>query len=173
MISVSYSDFISVVFMAELSNWLSNCTNMACSVIPESSAFHKLSPAAWQCYTAWPRRLVEWPALHENVDYICPWPATSPAHISNNGLRVSWYQKDKTILDFNEARDDEVAVASAGPYANHLQFDPDRQPHQYLITQCSPLLLLRDFHSNQISKWKNHKIISYIFHQLVNWFLLQ
>jgi len=28
---------------------------------------------------------------------------------------VSWYQKGKTILDFNEARDDEVAVAPAGP----------------------------------------------------------
>jgi len=28
---------------------------------------------------------------------------------------VSWYQKGKTILDFNEARYDEVAVAPAGP----------------------------------------------------------
>jgi len=28
-------------------------------------------------------------------------------------------------LDFNEARDDEVAVASAVPYANHLQLAPD------------------------------------------------
>ena len=28
---------------------------------------------------------------------------------------VSQYKKSKTILDFNEARDDEVAVASAGP----------------------------------------------------------
>jgi len=26
----------------------------------------------------------------------------------------------KTILDFNEARGDHVAVASAGPYENHL-----------------------------------------------------
>ena len=33
---------------------------------------------------------------------------------------VSWHQKDKTILDFNKARDDRVAVASAGPHANHL-----------------------------------------------------
>jgi len=32
----------------------------------------------------------------------------------------------RTILDFNEARDDEVAVASAGPYANHLHFAPAR-----------------------------------------------
>jgi len=29
-------------------------------------------------------------------------------------------------LDFNEARDDGVAVASAGPYANHLHLVPDR-----------------------------------------------
>jgi len=36
---------------------------------------------------------------------------------------VSWHQKGRTILDFNEARDDEVSVASAGPYANHLAPD--------------------------------------------------
>jgi len=56
-----------------------------------------------------------------------------------NGLfsRTTWvsqHQKGKTILDFNEARDDDVAVASAGPYANHLHFGQDRQPCQYLIT---------------------------------------
>ena len=28
--------------------------------------------------------------------------------------------------DFNEARDDRMAVASAGPHANHLHLDPDR-----------------------------------------------
>ena len=27
------------------------------------------------------------------------------------------------------------AVASAGPYANNLHLDPDRKPHQHLITQ--------------------------------------
>jgi len=31
---------------------------------------------------------------------------------------LSWYEKDRTILDFNEARDNGVTVASAGPYAN-------------------------------------------------------
>jgi len=31
--------------------------------------------------------------------------------------------------------DDGVAVASSGPYANHLHLAPDRQPYQYLITQ--------------------------------------
>ena len=31
-----------------------------------------------------------------------------------------------TILNFTEARDDGVAVASAEPYANHLHLTPDR-----------------------------------------------
>ena len=31
-----------------------------------------------------------------------------------------------TVLDFAEARGDWVAVASAGPYANHLHLVPDR-----------------------------------------------
>ena len=48
-----------------------------------------------------------------------------------NGLilwttRVSWQQKGKTILDFNEASNDQVAAASAGPYVNHLNLVPDR-----------------------------------------------
>jgi len=30
------------------------------------------------------------------------------------------------FLDFNEARDDGVAVASAGPYATHLHLTPER-----------------------------------------------
>jgi len=38
---------------------------------------------------------------------------------------VSRHQKGRTIVDFNEARDDMVAVASAGPYANHLHFAPN------------------------------------------------
>jgi len=29
-------------------------------------------------------------------------------------------------VDFTAARDDEVAVASAGPYTNHLHLAPDR-----------------------------------------------
>ena len=44
--------------------------------------------------------------------------------------RTTWvgqYQKDfKHILDFVEARDDGVAVTSAGPYASHLHLTPDR-----------------------------------------------
>ena len=57
---------------------------------------------------------------------------------------VSWYQTGKTILDFNEARDDGVAVASAEPYANHLHLAADRRLCQHLITQffMDQLLLL-------------------------------
>ena len=40
---------------------------------------------------------------------------------------ISRHQKSKTNLDCNEARDDRVAVASAGPYASHMQLNPDRQ----------------------------------------------
>jgi len=32
----------------------------------------------------------------------------------------------QTILDFADTRDDRVAVASAGPYANHLHLTADR-----------------------------------------------
>ena len=49
---------------------------------------------------------------------------------------VSRYQKGKTGVDLNEARDDGVsfrmAVASAGLYANNLHLAPDRK---HLITQ--------------------------------------
>jgi len=34
--------------------------------------------------------------------------------------------KRQTILEFTGARDDGVAVASAGPYANHLHLAPDK-----------------------------------------------
>jgi len=37
-------------------------------------------------------------------------------------------------MDFTGARDDGVAMASAGPYANHLHLAPDREPRQYLTT---------------------------------------
>jgi len=36
-------------------------------------------------------------------------------------------------MDFNEARDDGVAVASAEPHTNHLHLAPNRQPRQYPI----------------------------------------
>ena len=46
----------------------------------------------------------------------------------------------QTNLDFTEARDDGVAVASAGPYANHLHLAPDRQPHLYNLPLVKILL---------------------------------
>jgi len=39
------------------------------------------------------------------------------------------------VLDFNEARDDWMAVASAEQYTNHLHSTPDVCPRQHLITQ--------------------------------------
>jgi len=39
---------------------------------------------------------------------------------SSRTTGVSWHQKGKTILDFNEARDDGVKVASSGSYAKHF-----------------------------------------------------
>jgi len=51
--------------------------------------------------------------------------------LSFNGLFsrttwLSWHQKGRTFLDFNEARDDGVAMTSAGPHADHLHLAPDR-----------------------------------------------
>jgi len=46
----------------------------------------------------------------------CPFSGTT---------QVSWYEKGKTNLDFTEARDSDLAVASAGPYAS-LHLAPDR-----------------------------------------------
>jgi len=37
-----------------------------------------------------------------------------------------WHEKGKTILDFNEARDDTVTVASAELYAHHVDLAADR-----------------------------------------------
>jgi len=40
---------------------------------------------------------------------------------------VRQHRKDKlTILDFNEARNNRVAVASDKPHANHMHFAPER-----------------------------------------------
>jgi len=39
---------------------------------------------------------------------------------------VCWYKKGLSNLDFNETRDDGVAMASARQYINHLHFAPDR-----------------------------------------------
>jgi len=85
--------------------------------------------------------------------------AICKTHISFNGLfsRTAWvshHQKGKTILDVNEARDDGVAVSSAGPYTNHLYLTADRQPHQHLITQFLTvwMLFLTPYHSIKVLK---------------------
>jgi len=38
-------------------------------------------------------------------------------------------------MDSNEARDDEVAVVSDGPYSDQAHFTKDRQPCQHVVTQ--------------------------------------
>ena len=48
-----------------------------------------------------------------------------------NGLfsRTTWvsqYQESGTILDFNKASDDGVAIATVGPHADHVHLTPDR-----------------------------------------------
>jgi len=38
---------------------------------------------------------------------------------------VGWHQKDRSMLDFNEARDIWMLAASAGPFTNHLHLTID------------------------------------------------
>ena len=46
---------------------------------------------------------------------------------SSRTNRVSRYQRGKTVLDLNKARDDGVlGASSAGPYANNLHLSTDR-----------------------------------------------
>jgi len=50
-------------------------------------------------------------------------------HLTACFSRTTWVigqQKGKTILDFNDTRDDGVAVASAGLCANHLHLAADK-----------------------------------------------
>ena len=53
---------------------------------------------------------------------------------------VSWHQKVKTIQNSNEARDDGVAVASAGLYANQLDLSPDT--FVYIYSGCQHLIMV-------------------------------
>jgi len=52
---------------------------------------------------------------------------------------VNQHQKGKTNLDFNEARDDGVAVAPAGPHSTLLQTDNHANPSSlnFLQARCS------------------------------------
>jgi len=70
-----------------------------------------------------------WPTVASGVAwFVCHYTTTVRLF---NGLFsrttwVSWHQKRKAFWIFAGARDDGVAVASAGPYANHLHLTPDR-----------------------------------------------
>jgi len=57
---------------------------------------------------------------------------------------LSWHQKVKTNLEFNEARGDAVAVGTAGPYANHLHLAPEittSAPYHLSFFKCWMLFL--------------------------------
>jgi len=58
------------------------------------------------------------------------WKRRQAKHLLNVLLfRKTWvsqHHKDSTNLDFNQARDDGMAVTLAGPYANYLHLAPDR-----------------------------------------------
>jgi len=60
-------------------------------------------------------------------------------------------------MDSNEARDDEMAVASAGPSANHLHLPSDRQPHHHLVTYffTGRMLFLMPNKQSQSTESKN------------------
>jgi len=61
-----------------------------------------------------------------NISDLCQFLLTKTTKSKYLEQSYSWYQEGRTILDFNEAIDDGVAVTSAGPYADHLHFTPDR-----------------------------------------------
>ena len=69
------------------------------------------------------RQVRQSPHLH--LRSFCRITATHK-YTSFNGLfsRTSQHQQGSTNLDFSQARDD-AAVASAEPYANHLNLDPN------------------------------------------------
>jgi len=69
---------------------------------------------------------------------------------------LSWYQKGKTNLDLNEAKDNWVlglAVASAGPYANNQHLAPER--YQHLITHIFTGRMLFPM-PNQVTRHRRH-----------------
>jgi len=68
----------------------------------------------------WPLVCLPLTLLHYYSCFTALWILSRTTRVS----RVSRYQIGKTILDFNEARDDMLAMASAGPYAN-LHLAPD------------------------------------------------
>jgi len=62
------------------------------------------------------------------------------------------HNKGKPI---KKAKDDKVAVSSAGLYKNHLYFDPDTQPYQNIISIlqaiCSSRHQINNFETLEIN----------------------
>ena len=56
---------------------------------------------------------------------VAPWIHIRLTAFFSSTIRVSRHRKGQTILDFTGVRDDGVAVASAGPYANYLHLTWD------------------------------------------------
>ena len=78
-------------------------------------------------------------------------------------LRTIWvnrHQKCGTILDVNEARDDVVAVAWAGPYANHLHLGPNRQTCQHLVVQFYRPDSFPDAQPTALKHWRQSSVSS-------------
>jgi len=100
------------------------------------------SGISWAICKSAPRsRQITTPTPHHSSNYVQQLLLLLLLHPFNGIFsRTAWvsqYQKRRTSLDLNEARDDRVwdAVALAGPYTNNLHLAPDRQPHQHLISQ--------------------------------------
>jgi len=74
--------------------------------------------SSWQLWFSTFKNILE---IVSSITTACP-----SSGLFSRTTWVSLYQKNRTILAFNEARNDWVALASAGPYANHLHFVSDR-----------------------------------------------
>jgi len=62
------------------------------------------------------------------ISYLVVKPRTDRQPFNGLFSRKTWVnrnQKGQINLDFNEARDDSLAVTSARPFANHLHLPPD------------------------------------------------
>jgi len=84
---------------------------------------------------------------------------------------LSWHQKGKIILDFNEARDDRVAVASAGPYASHSRPITMPAPHHSIFNPldalCDAQSTVLKHHGSLLTFWRFTNRIIIIIMQLV------
>jgi len=63
-------------------------------------------------------------------------------------------QQHNKAKPIKKAKDDKVAVSSAGLYKNHLYFDPDTQPYQNIIIQFYRPYALPDIKSTILKHWR-------------------